>query len=713
QNDSEEIKEKNRLSGESIYQNLIKPLDTQKKYILEYFVFMNTHQRSDTKYSSLEEMLIYSSAYLADFDPCSFEKYEEKMVITEDKLQIDKTLLEQHKWHHIKSKVFNVDKPMTWFWLGFANGPGLKGYWYEYGLKFDDVIIREAGAGITSYVNNYYPCLGDVIEYKFKIWKDDPEDLSDLEVHNKLPDGLEFISGSFILDNDGVLKTIIKGEEFDSLGISWLTMNLLVPNIDSLHGKEFTNEIYFPDMPEEFRPSVGKYKISVYAGSNWLDIKQEFNTAKCKGDTAEITITIKNISDIKIHDLLVTIFPVEGLDYMWKQVQIWDTTYNYWVDILRPELYLNGKIVNVFGYQAGQYIMNERDEIVMNSLFLEPSESLMIKLKGILNHKGTEIISKISARPLQQGCNTFKIDTFSVFKNVFDDDIFPADTMACKSLTLFSPYPEFQNVWSTGSRATYLDINESGKYKLEVTDNNGCKIVDSIFVHLHEEFDLRITKPMGYQYKGDTITIPVIFYFKNAIDNEKNIEIIFELDETNLEILEGNYNLTKIETLGSKTKYRLFTSRTIPKYQADKNIKIHLRFYIKNVKNLEYDINFQSAILNNYCQYLDSDAKIRLSYDSDNLIKISNYPHETDNIDILPNPFGDFILIRFNLINPTDLSIHVNDILGRQASIIELKNIRKGIYEYRLDTSNYASGFYNICLIINGEIICKKSVKVD
>src|SRR5690606_21457182 len=159
--------------------------------------------------------------------------------------------------------------------------------------------------------------------------------------------------------------------------------------------------------------------------------------------------------------------------------------------------------------------------------------------------------------------------------------------------------------------------------------------------------------------------------------------------------------------------YRLFTSRTIPKYQADKNIKIHLRFYIKNVKNLEYDINFQSAILNNYCQYLDSDAKIRLSYDSDNLIKISNYPHETDNIDILPYPFGDYLLVRFNLINPTDLSIHVNDILGRQASIIELKNIRKGIYEYRLDTSNYASGFYNICLIINGEIICKKSVKVD
>lgn len=144
------------------------------------YITGEVHQIQLFFYSTIPELPVYATAYLSDYNPCSFSNHAELFKNTDDKYLIDTTLLELDKWIHVKSKVFSPDKPMTWFWLGYGTGDGLYGIRYRYLIYWDDVIIRKAGTGINSTVSSYYPCIGDTIEYKFKIWKEDPEDESDI-----------------------------------------------------------------------------------------------------------------------------------------------------------------------------------------------------------------------------------------------------------------------------------------------------------------------------------------------------------------------------------------------------------------------------------------------------------------------------------------------------------------------------------------------------
>lgn len=712
QNTNGNLGARDNLKGESFYQNLLQPLSIDKKYILEYQVLMNTDYSSDTKSPNIDDIQIFSTSYLADYDPCTFSNHEEMLFRPDDKMMIDKSLLEFDKWIHVKSKVFTPVKPMTWFWLGYTNGSGLKDIFYEYSLFFDDVIIREAGVGITSSVDNYFPCLGDIIEYKFKIWKDDPEDFSDVEVHNLLPDGLEYISGSFVKDSDGILKTIIKGDEFDEKGIAWLNMQILVPNDEALNGKEFTNEIYFPDMPEEYRPSVGKYKITIHAGRNLIDIKQDVVTTKCKGDTAEVRVNITNSGNEKIDDLLVTLYDITGLDVIWKQVQIFDSTQNNWINIVRPELYLNDKIVNVYGSFSGQYTFNEKNDMVLNSIVLEPSKSVNIRYYGILNQNSDNIIVKTTARPQHQACLMIQTETIPLYSYSFNNGIFPDDTIACSEIILQSPYPEMLNKWNDGSTNNYLTITETGKYSLEVIDKNGCKIKDSVYVYLNNEFNLSIINITHTVYKGDTITVPVVFYFKDAYDNQKFIDIELEIDENMINLLEGVYTVTKIGIKDKKTIYRISTERTIPKNYVNKNIKIDLRFIIKNTDPDDYEIIINNVVMNG-CNYLKEAKEINFTLGNPDLIRISGSEGSTEYLEIYPTPFGNEITLKFNLSKLSDVTIQLNDLLGRNEKEITFKNLTKGLFEYTFNTHSLSSGFYNICLIVNGNPLCKKSVKIE
>ena len=66
------------------------------------------------------------------------------------------------------------------------------------------------------------------------------------------------------------------------------------------------------------------------------------------------------------------------------------------------------------------------------------------------------------------------------------EDFLPADSSLCRGnelLVKVRPYVNYS--WSTGSNQQYLNITQSGLYKLLVTDNNGCKGKDSIKVFFY------------------------------------------------------------------------------------------------------------------------------------------------------------------------------------------------------------------------------------
>jgi hypothetical protein len=702
------------LRGESIYQNLIEPIIPSKKYILEFQVLINTHNHSETINNEIDDIDVYTLSYLADYDPCSFTEFREVLFNPDDKFRIDTTLLEHDKWTHVKSEVFSPDKPMTWFWLGYGREEGALDISYNYGLFFDDVIIREAGVGITSSVDSYNPCLGDVIEYKFKIWKDDPEDKSEVEVNNLLASELSYISGDFQMDTDGVLKTVIPAENFDEKGIAWLYIYALVPQDESLHGKELTNEIYFPEMPVAHRPSVGKYKISVYPGKSIFEIEQsaKFNN-KCKGDTVEVLVNITNTSPDNIDDLKVTIYNSEFLTKIYKEVQIFDSSSNRWKDVIRPELYYNDKIVNRFGYLEGEYISDEKDDIILHSIRVKPFGSINIRYYGILTHEGGELILRTSAHPQHQSCKMEVLDTINLHKYSFVRRFFPADTVSCSPIVLESPYPEYENLWSTGSRDKSITIEESGNYTLTVTDNNGCMESHLVHVHLEPEFEVytRVTSQNHpFVFKGDTVELIIRMRYVDAVTYRKRVEFIFEFDEEMMTLLNQASTINKIDSSESKAIYRYSGIWTKPT-GFNKDVEIRLRFIVHNVNPNEPEIIVKDLMIDN-CTFI-AESSMQLYLSNPNVVKIALPNNNSNSLEVLPSPFNDKLTVRMQIIERNDVTIQINDLLGRVVERVEFPRLRNGIFEYDFNTESYSNGFYNVCMIVAGEIICTKVVKID
>ncbi len=702
------------LKGESIYQNLIEPLIPSNKYILEFQAIINTHNDSDTKYNGIENIDIFTLSYLADYDPCTFNNHREMILNPDDKFLIDTTLLELDKWTHVKSKVFSPDKPMTWFWLGYGREEGEFGIFYRYGLFFDDVIIREAGAGINSTVSTYYPCFGDTLEYKFKIWKDDPEDKSDISVHNLLPIEFAYISGDFQMDMDGILKTTIPGSNFDERGIAWLSIRAYVPPNDTLHGKEFTNEVYFPEMPVAHRPSVGKYKISVYPGREIIEIKHSAKYKnKCKGDTLEIIVNITNTSAEAIDDLKVTLYDSEILTKIYKEVQIFDSLSNSWKDVIRPELYMNEKIVNRFGYLEGEYISDEKDDIILHSIRVKPYSSVILRYYGVLAHNDGDLIVRTSAHPQHQSCISEKIDIIELNKYSFTRRFFPTDTISCSQIVLESPYPEYENHWSDGSSGYSITIDKPGDYTLTVVDNFGCTESHSVHVRLEPEFEVytRVTSQNHpFIFKGDTVDLLVKLRYTDAITYRKKVEFLFEFDEELLTLLNKAGTINKIDSSGSKAIYRYSGIWTKPT-GFNKDVEIRLRFIVHDVRQNEPEIWVKEVRIDN-CLYLAmSELQIYLS--NPNVVKIGLPNNNSNSLEVLPSPFNDKLTVRMQIIERNDVTIQINDLLGRVSERVKFPRLGNGIFEYDFNTESYTNGFYNVCMIVAGEIICTKLVKID
>jgi hypothetical protein len=702
------------LRGESIYQNLIKPLIPSKKYILEFQVLINTHDLSETRYNGIDDIDVFTLSYLADYDPCSFTEFREILFNPDDKFLIDTTLLEHDKWIHVKSDLFSPDKPMTWFWLGYGREEGALDISYRYGMFFDDVIIREAGAGINSSVSTYYPCMGDTLEYKFKIWKDDPDDKSDISVHNLLPKEFAYVSGDFQMDSNGILKTTIPGSQFDERGIAWLSIRVYVPPNDTLHGKELTNEIYFPDMPVAHRPSVGKYKISVYPGREIIDIKHSAKYKnKCKGDTIEIIVNITNTSSEAIDDLKVRLYDSEILTKIYKQVQIFDSSLNRWTDVIRPELYYNDKIVNRFGYLEGQYISDENDDIILYSIRVKPYSSVILRYYGVLAHDDGDLIVKTSAHPQHQSCISEKIDIIELNKYSFTRRFFPTDTISCSQIVLESPYPEYENHWSDGSIGNSITINKSGDYTLTVIDNFGCTESHMVHVHLEPEFEVytrATSRNHPFIFKGDTVDLVVKLRYTDAITYRKKVEFIFEFDEELLTLLNKAWTINKIDSSGSKAIYRYSGIWTKPT-GFNKDVEIRLSFIVHNVKHPEPEIWVKDVRIDS-CMYLAmSELQIYLS--NPNVVKIGLPNNNSNSLEVLPSPFNDKLTVRMQIIERNDVSLQINDLIGRVSERVEFPRLGKGIFEYEFNTESYSNGFYNICMFVAGEIICTKLVKID
>lgn len=74
----------------------------------------------------------------------------------------------------------------------------------------------------------------------------------------------------------------------------------------------------------------------------------------------------------------------------------------------------------------------------------------------------------------------------------------------------------------------------------------------------------------------------------------------------------------------------------------------------------------------------------------------------------MPNPAKESTVIAYELKTPGDVKFVITDMAGRQVSMINLNNQSTGTQYYTLNTADFASGYYNVAMQVNGQVFTQK-----
>lgn len=74
---------------------------------------------------------------------------------------------------------------------------------------------------------------------------------------------------------------------------------------------------------------------------------------------------------------------------------------------------------------------------------------------------------------------------------------------------------------------------------------------------------------------------------------------------------------------------------------------------------------------------------------------------------LIPNPARDFSTIRYELKNSADVKFVVTDMTGKQISQVQI-NGQAGTSDYQLNTAELAAGYYNVSMLVNGQVFTQK-----
>lgn len=75
---------------------------------------------------------------------------------------------------------------------------------------------------------------------------------------------------------------------------------------------------------------------------------------------------------------------------------------------------------------------------------------------------------------------------------------------------------------------------------------------------------------------------------------------------------------------------------------------------------------------------------------------------------LMPNPAKEFTTIRYELKTPSDVRFVVTDMTGKQVSQVSVNGQGIGTFDYQLNTAELASGFYNVSMVVNGQVFTQK-----
>lgn len=85
----------------------------------------------------------------------------------------------------------------------------------------------------------------------------------------------------------------------------------------------------------------------------------------------------------------------------------------------------------------------------------------------------------------------------------------------------------------------------------------------------------------------------------------------------------------------------------------------------------------------------------------------------TDKLRIQPNPFNERTTVYYTVDRGGRTQLLANSSDGRELRVLQEANLEAGSYQFEWDTASLAPGLYYVTLLVEGEPVVKKAVKVD
>ena len=102
-----------------------------------------------------------------------------------------------------------------------------------------------------------------------------------------------------------------------------------------------------------------------------------------------------------------------------------------------------------------------------------------------------------------------------------------------------------------------------------------------------------------------------------------------------------------------------------------------------------------------------------LREDGINAVPILNDPEGDRKLRIQPNPFSESTTVYYTLERGGRAQLMANSADGKELRVLQEAILETGAYQYAWNTAGLAAGIYYVTLLVDGQPVVKKAVKVD
>lgn len=451
------------FGGEAIYQQLAKPLQADgSRYVLEF-------------YASTRSIPYFP---LRNTEKYIFRVYADKSAVADtvyppsgDAYIVGTPLISGGDWQKVKIGPFTVPTMLTYLHIqGYPDG--LPDSSSVYGF-IDDVIIREAGIGIDTYVSDTYPCIGSEVTYTFRVCKDEPTDRqTSVPLINVLPPGMRVVGGDFVPDGEGRLFAVVAPAQFDTSNCAVLTLRAVIDS--ATVGEPLVNTILPVGIDSTCTEALGKTKATVYPAEPSVTLSLVAESPVCRNEEVDVRIEITNANVFAFKDAEVN-------------VALGDV-----FEIVQGSVFIDGAFVQDRGLQHKAYAV-----IGQNLIFPQfhiqasaPASGQGLNRRTIqfrVRCKKEASMGVLQARVHAPGASCGSSDTSVVVLSTPPPvPVLPDDTTSCAAVELTALYSGCETctfLWSTGEDTPTITVSDSGKVWVAITNREGCTVYDSCYVH--------------------------------------------------------------------------------------------------------------------------------------------------------------------------------------------------------------------------------------